>query len=247
MELSFINSKFALFLLFLQQLLITFYLENSYVKMILRTLLQFTKNLLELQDICHRNFDLYCLPIRNDEMTTKCSGRLFLRFQNRLQELSEFLCDHKIARLPNIMELSKSMSYLILSCYLASHNSASSDKRHFLKAQGRSKRKTKKATKEDVELRAPKPFSFERLFNIYQALINLNERDDNVRRTLLADCSVQTQFAQLNKQSLVTVYGSYSISGSSKYNLSDVVTVKYIQEIASHVGLDIKSFIEGAS
>jgi len=203
---------------------------------------------MELQNICHKNFGHFVRPIEEEEMTTKDVNRLYLRFQSKIQEIIENLFDHKNVRLRASIEMSPSMSYLLVAAYLASYNSIKSDKRHFVRNQGRFRERRKRAKNIESEVKPPKPFTFERIFHIYQALLNLNEVDHNTRRHLMVSSLILLQFNELVKQNIVFVIKSSnhapSISSASKYQLSDTVTSKHIEDIAFSIRLDLKAFSE---
>ena len=204
---------------------------------------------MELQSVCLRNFEYYVKPIEEEEMTYKDLGKLYLKFQSRLQQIIENLSDHKILRLKGTIELSPSMQYLLVAAHLASNNSTKSDKRHFVRNQGRVReRRRKNAMNAELEAKPPKPFTFERLFNIYQALLNLNENERCTQHQLLVSSIVFQQFSELIKQNLIFAIKSTgnaaSISSASKYQLSDNVTAKYIEDIAFSIRLKLSAFVE---
>ena len=180
-------------------------------------------------------------------MTTKDTTRLYVKFQPKLQEIMEKLSDQKEVRLNSSIELSSSTKYLLVASYLASYNSVKSDKRHFVRNQGRCKARRKLKKNFDSESRPPKPFTFERLFAIYQALLHLNENDSNFRNYLLVPSLVFQEFNELIKQNLVFAIKSannISISSTSKYQLSDIVTKEHVDYIAFSIGLELKAYIE---
>ena len=191
-------------------------------------------------------------PIEEEEMTIRDTGKLFLKFQSKLQEIIENLADHKIVRLKTSIELSPSMKYLLVASYLASYNSTKGDKRYFVRNQGRNRERRRKNRRKniDVEAKPPKPFTFERLFNIYQALLNLNENQRSIRQHLLVSSLVFQQFNELIRQNLIFAFkstiNSALISSASKYQLSDIVTTKHIEDIAFSIRLKLSAFIEGA-
>lgn len=241
--------------------------------MITRALNNYTRNLLELQYVCLSNFAHYTAPIEesatddntdeedavvsDDRISTKDSAKLYLRFQPRLQAVTEALNDHKTVRIKNTsaVTLSPSMNYLLVAAYLASYNSPKTDKRYFVRNQGKLGgrkrrrtvgRKSAAADKLELESKAPKPFTFERLYQLYQALINLNETQQT--KGLLVSSVLQQQFAELIKQNLVLAIrptaNTAPISSAARYQLSDSVTNRQIVTIADDIGLKLEAFME---
>lgn len=218
------------------------------MNIILKSLTPFTRNLVELKNICLTNFQHYIEPIKKDEMTSKDLSRLYLKFQDRLQKMIVNLSDHKTVRLNATVKMSPSISYLLVASYLASYNSIKTDKRYFVRNQGKFKERRKQPKKNnEVESKAPKPFTFERLFAIYQALLNLNENDLSTRKHLNVSSLVLEEFNELIKQNLVfaiKAVNSAPISSVSKFQLSDLVTAKLIDDIAFSIDLNMKAFSE---
>ncbi len=205
-------------------------------------------------------------------ITRKDSAKLYLRFQARLQAVIESLNDHKVLRGSNqqslatsspSIQLSPSMNYLLVAAYLASYNSAKTDKRYFVRNQGkvsgRRRRRTmlhsKTAENLEAESKAPKPFTFERLFQIYQALLQLNEgsssssSNSSSPSSLLISSLVEGQFTELLKQNLVlairpTANSSAPISCAGRYQLSDSVTHRQMVTVAEAIGLKLSAFMD---
>ena len=213
----------------------------------MKSLSPFTRNFAELQTICIRYFDCYIKPIEDDEVSIRDYGKLYLKFQTVLQEIIENFSDHKVIRLITKVEMSLSMSYLMVAAFLASVNSPKNDKRYFVRNQGKIRADRRQHLKKDLDTEhSPKPFTFERAFNIYQALLNLNENDESVRRHLMISSIVLQQFKELIKQNLIfaTNSNNNSVSSLSKYQVSDLVTFNNIKDISFKINLDLNAFID---
>ncbi|KAI2799031.1 Origin recognition complex subunit 5 [Blomia tropicalis] len=227
---------------------------NNYVNIILKTFHSFTRNFAELRNISLSNFQHYIKPITVEELTENDQGKLYMRFQPRLQDLIEnFIADHKCHRV-NIssFKMSPSMNYLLVSSYLATYNPIRSDKKHFVRNQGRVRKIRRKHTlkmrnDDEDSTKQLKPFTFERVFNIYQALLHLNENNRPIRQQLMSSGIVFEQFHELIKQNLIHPIKSSntsSISSHSKYLISDIVTHKHIDDISFSIGLDFQAFVQ---
>lgn len=234
---------------------LVFWFCFSYVNFITKSFTQFTRNFIELQSICLSNFQKYVQPIEDDEISERDSAQLYLRFQPKMQEIIRGLFDHKVVRIQTRPEFSPSMNYLLVAAYLASYNSTKEDKRHFVRNQGRHVRKRRKTIVKkadaEVESKAPKLFTFERLYHIYLALINLNEIGIATRSRLTVSSVVYQQFNELIKQNLILGLRpsaqSAPISSASKYQISDSITTRIIDDIAFSISLNLKAFMEGSS
>lgn len=236
----------GLFMLALDDDLLMLVSHFSYVNMIQSSLGSRTRNFSEYLSICNRYFADYIKPIVDDEVSAKETSKLFYKFQPKLQEITNyFLCDHKVVGLKSSIEMSPSMSYLLIGSFLASYNSTKNDKKLFVRNQGRV-RSNKRAKTIDLEPRPPKMFTLERMFNIYQALLNLNEMDNKMKHNLMLSSLVLQQFNELIKLNLVYPAHSAaaSISSSAKYFVSDIVSLDQIKELARGIQLDLTPFIE---
>lgn len=221
--------------------------SNSYVNIILRSLFPLTRNFTELQTVCLRYLDTYVKPIEEDEVTSKDYGKLYLKFQPALQEIIENFSDHKVVRLKAFIEMSPSMSYLMIAAYLASYNPAKSDKKYFVRNQGKVRTDRRSQLRREPETdKSPKPFTFERVFNIYQSLLNLNETNEISRRHLFISSIVLQQFNELIKQNLIFAMNASnnSISSVAKYQISDLVTFKNIEDISFRINLNLSAFLD---
>lgn len=210
----------------------------------LSSLTPLTRNFRELESICLRNFSEYVKPIDEDEVSAYESSKLYLRFQPHLHKIIENLSDHKIVRLKSYSENSPSFCYLIIAAYLASHNSTKTDRRFFVRNQGKIRAERRKKVV-DNQIKAPKTFTFERVFSIYQALLHLSETDEKTKHTLMRHSLICQQFNQLIKSSLVrSTTSNQNISSLSKFLISDIVTMNQINELSESIELNIDAFLE---
>lgn len=223
-----------------------FFFFPSYVNLMISALSSYTRCFVQFRSICNRNFKDFVQPVLDDEIGMREVSKLYAKFRPKVNEIIEYLTDHKVVRLKNQMEMSPSMSYLLIASFLASYSSQKDDKKLFVRNQGRV-RANKRATLTEYEPRPPKMFAWERVFNIYRALIGLNETDDNIKGNLSETTSlIQQEFTELINLNLVyrTNANAASTSSSSKYLVSDIVVVEQILELANGIDLDISPFLE---
>ena len=141
---------------------------------------------------------------------------------------------------------------LLIAAYLASYNSAVTDKRFFSRLQGdkQSKRgRTASAfAKEDKQTAGPKKFTFERLYQIYHALLVLSGNQDEEMKIGSPTNQLFQQFQTFVSTRLIVVADSASIysqcSSSANYTISDFITEKFVTEIARSVNVEIEKLLE---
>ncbi|KAH9425930.1 Origin recognition complex subunit 5 [Dermatophagoides pteronyssinus] len=243
-------------------------LYRNFVHLILKTLIPFEDNFLNLNFICHKYFDKYSLPLMNNNEDDDDDndenivvqqhnkvGQLFIKFQPYLQEIISQLNGQIIDGWnenirQSIRSMSLSLCYTYVAVYLATYNSTKMDIRFFVRNQRSTynKRSRKSFKIKENELKCPKWFELERSYHIYRSLIDLNEKDSSVRSNLLIqqDCEFLKQIANLYDSKILLGKSStsqWSCSGDSKFQLSQVITDDIIMDISSKIDLDINAFL----
>ncbi|KAH7645460.1 origin recognition complex subunit 5-like protein [Dermatophagoides farinae] len=228
-------------------------LYRTFVNLILKTLTPFENDFPNLNFICHKYFEKYTTPLNDDEIALyNKSGHLYVKFQPYLQEIMDQISGMVINGLnKNVRQFIESMSpslcYTYVSAYLATYNSTKTDIRFFVRNQ-RNNRSKKSMNIKDNEIKCPKWFELERSYHIYRAIIDLNEKDYDLRMNLLIndDCEFLRQMANLYDSKILSSKSTqqqWSCSGDSKFQLSQVITDDMILDISSKIDLDINAFL----
>lgn len=229
-------------------------LYKNFVNLILKTLVPFEDNYLNLKFICQNYFDYYTEPMNESEFSYLKMGQLYVRFQSKLQEIINYIGGDVVNGLKfninnYISSLSPLMCYIFVSIYIATYNSTKTDVRFFVRNQkSRSKserfRKSLHMLKENEK--CPKWFELERAYHIFRALVDLNEKDRETRQSLLInDYLFFRKMANLFELKILTpkTMHGWSCSPESKYQLSQAITDDMIIDIASQIDLNINSFL----
>ena len=212
-------------------------------------LYQVTRNLTELQLICQRNFPKYIEPIESGELNETDSVKLWYKYESHLETSIEQIvlkCENQVELVHELPYCSK---YLLIASYLASYNSVRTDKRFFVKNQGkvRTIKRKKLQLKEKVNS-GPKPFTFERLIHIYKSIVNLNSDQEN-EDAFLTDASnrILSQIESLVNLKLILRLHSVStnwLSSGSKFIISERITFEFISEVSKELKFNVTSFLE---
>ncbi len=209
---------------------------------------QFTRNFSEIRNFCLRNFTKYTEPITTEEMTTKDSAKLYKRFQPTLIQLIDQIPLKVMNKSEENIVLPDCVKYLLIAAYLSSYNSVKTDKKFFVKYQGKKKDRKRRVTTEEKECNGPKGFSFERMLHIYKSILQLNAENSDDDDLTDASNKLFSQIEQL--VSLKLIHKIYSnnknncISSLAKYQISNSVTLEFIKELAHNLNFNINAFLE---
>lgn len=213
---------------------------NSFVNLIIQGQSGVCRDPNKLRYICEKFYEQYSNTQRIQFYTDqqpKIQSNLVYQTTNELNMTSELTFCGK---------------YLLIAAYLASYNAASTDKRFFSKFQGEKQskrgRKASAFAKEDKQAAGPKKFTFERLYQIYHALLILNNINDKEMGIGSPTNQLFQQFQTFVSTKLVVVADSvanYSqCSSSAKYCISDFITERFVREIAHSVDVNLVDFLE---
>jgi origin recognition complex subunit 5 len=181
-------------------------------------------------------------------MTTKDSAKLYKRFQPILLELIDQIPLKVVNKSEENVVLPDCVQYLLIAGYLSSYNSVKTDKKYFVKYEGKRKERKKRVTTEEKERNGPKAFTFERMFHIYKSILHLNAQNSDDDDLTDASNKFFSQIEQL--VSLKLLHKIYSnnknncISSLAKFQISNSVTLELIKELSRNLNFNINAFLE---
>ncbi len=144
-------------------------------------------------------------------------------------------------------KLPKAAKYLLLAAFLASNNTKASDKKLFVIASDKRK-VARNASRKETVITGPKLFTLERLTHIYEALVYLNEDKEELRSNMLNRPTNQllSQIETLVSLKLLIKVNSVTITSLSsliKYQISDFVTIEFIDSLANSLGIKLNEYM----
>jgi origin recognition complex subunit 5 len=182
-------------------------------------------------------------------MTTKDSAKLYKRFQPILIELIDQIPLKVVNKSEENVVLPDCVKYLLIAAYLSSYNSMKTDKKFFVKYEGKKKDRKRRVTTEEKECNGPKGFSFERMLHIYKSILHLNARNSDDEH-LITDASNKflSQIEELVSLKLLHKIHSNNknncISSLAKFQISNSVTLEFIKELSHNLNFNINGFLE---
>lgn len=241
---------------------------------------ELTKNLRELKFICQTNYGKFKEKLREelvrlygkqkhyktDELTEEYLMDFDLTAQNIMQAFRMFLQDFKLIKQEEWdnnrsskvdTSISQSMTFMIVSAYIAAYTTPTEDKRNFVKYQHR---KLSRGRDGKDHEREPKTFTLERLLQINRCLIHL-QGHEKTGNSDLDDSSCQEQQRDENCQAreklpeifdstlwdvelterlgLIKVSSGDGVGPLTKYKISDQLTRQYVQRICKQIQLSL--------
>lgn len=207
----------------------------------------------KLRYLCETFYRQYCDELRasKQELTT---GNRANFLKNQKAKIQCHLIFQTENELNSTTELPFCGKYLLIAAYLASYNSQKTDKRFFSRLQGDKQSKRGKAAsafaKQDKQMAGPKKFTFERLYQLYHALIGLNgiKEEMDEMKTRSPTNQLFQQFQTFVSAKLILVADSAAsfspCSSSSKYCISDFITEQFIKKLAETLDLKLDEYLE---
>ncbi|RWS16982.1 hypothetical protein B4U79_17850 [Dinothrombium tinctorium] len=222
---------------------------DNYITLTLSVLFQVSRNVEELDYICESNFEKYIEPVRTSTAELTDSMKLWRNFESHLRASADQCAIKTLNTNHQTHELPITGKYLLIAAFLASYNSVKSDKRFFLKNQGKARSsRQRQAFKKELMVTGPKPFTFERWFHIYKSLLELNyEKDCDEIHIKEPTVLLLSQIKTLVSLKLILKINSISCSSLSslnKYRISDSVTIDFVNYISKSVDFDLLSHME---
>ncbi|RWS27436.1 hypothetical protein B4U80_12871 [Leptotrombidium deliense] len=224
---------------------------DNYITLTLSVLFQVTNNLTDLEYICESNFSKYVEPIEKCGVNVNDSMKLWRNFESHLRSSVDQCAIKTLNSCPKSHELPFTGKYLLIAAFLASNNAPRTDRRFFLKHQGKIKNIKRRSvfSKSQKVITSPKLFTFERWFHIYKALLELNydEECDDVyikEPTVLLFAQIETLITlKLVLRVTSTSCGSM-LSSINKYRISDCITNDFMVEVAKTLQFDLIAHME---
>lgn len=232
-----------------EQITLEFY--ENYLNLFLSVFYKACNDLPELQLISTNCFKLYIKPILSGEMDVNNVSKLwrniaaplksaltqvYMRMESSTDELD---CD-SVKKFAQTLELPYYAKFLLIAGFLASHNSAKSDKRLFVKCHGKQKKRiqTIKANAKTVDKMSttlgPKSFTVDRLLAIFYAILE---------EKVALSCNLLAQISTLvHLKFLSFISGEDNVmEGSAK--LQCTVGLDFISYIGKVVGFNIRQYL----
>ena len=189
-------------------------------------------------------------PIRRGEVEERESAKLWRLFQPQLKHAASSIALKGKTMDVVTEEMPHAMKFLLISAFLCSFNSKSSDKRFFVKTHTR--RKISRRVNNQTQRSGPKAFPIERLLHVYRSLLHLNfefdKQDSGITSEKRLTCSneVFSLLEDLLSLKLLTRVGAAgsTLSSLKKWRISDCVTFEYISTISESVQFDLSSHLE---
>lgn len=232
---------------------------EGYISVILKTFFTVTRNLRELRHIAEIHFEKYCEPLAEDPDLEVSNMKLWKNIEPTLRNAmsSVYVRDisgtkwkihcrddsdaaaHKLANLSLAKysltrELPFYSKFLLLSAYFASYNQPKTDFKHFVKNQGKQKKKriTKKMEK-NRHLLGPKPFTLDRMLSIFFSIVG-----DRV----LPSAMIFSQISSLVSMRLITRVSLDDQLDCPKYKC--IAELDLIEKIGKTVSLDVMEYLD---
>lgn len=234
---------------------------EGYINVILKTFFTVTRNLRELRHLAEINFEKYCEPLSEDPDFEVSNMRLWKNIEPTLRKaLSSVyvrdisgskwkshckpkedtetnignITDLTIAKYSLTRELPFYTKFLLLSAYFASYNQPKSDFKHFVKNQGKQKKKriTKKMEK-NRHLLGPKPFTLDRMLSIFFSIVG--ER-------VLPSAMIFSQISSLVSMRLISRVSLDDQLDCSKYKC--IADLDLVEKIGKTVNLNVMEYLD---
>lgn len=235
---------------------------EGYINVILKTFFTVTRNLREMKHLAEINFEKYCEPLVEDPDTEISSLRLWRNIEPTLKEAmssvylreisgskwqshcksrnnSDEVVNKKISTLTTAKysltrELPFYSKFLLIAAYFASYNQPKTDFRHFVKNQGKQKKKriTKKMEK-NRHLLGPKPFTLDRMLSIFFSIVG--ER-------VLPSAMIFSQISSLVSMRLVSRVSLDDQLDSPKYKC--IAELDLVEKIGKTVNVDVMGYLD---
>ena len=206
----------------------------------------------KLRYLCETFYEQY---LNENESLTVATRIQFFRDQG--SKIQSHLVYQTTNELSYTSELPACGKFLLIAAYLASYNSAVTDKRFFSKFQGDKQRKKGRQAsafvKEDKLMAGPKKFTFERLYQIYHAILELNkDAGTEIANEEMKMASPTNQLFQqfrtfVSTKLILAANSAVSFSpysSSAKYCISDFITEKCVQNLAESLRLELDQILE---
>jgi hypothetical protein len=223
---------------------------ENYTQLVLSVLFDVTRNVAEIAFVCDTNFEAYTDPIRRGEVQERESAKLWRLFEPRLRHAASSIALKGKTMDSVTEEMPLTMKLLLIAAFLCSFNSKASDKRFFVKTNGR--RKISRRVNHQTQRSGPKAFPMERLLHVYASILQLNfvfdKQDSGIVSEQRLKCSNELfalveDLLSLKLLTRVGLAGS-TISSVKKWRISDCVTYEYISGISESIQFDLHSHME---
>uniref|UniRef100_T1JNA4 Origin recognition complex subunit 5 n=1 Tax=Strigamia maritima TaxID=126957 RepID=T1JNA4_STRMM len=226
---------------------------TSYVRSVLAVYEPICRDLNELKYLCSSNFKIYCKPVKSGEIDVSQAGKLWMIFNSQLKkslqnvymrEVTSSHCEkwktqNLVSKQSQIqtqmLELPFYSKFLLIAAYLASYNPTSSDKRFFLKNNGKKKKSVRKFVKKEKfsnHVLGPKLFSLDRLLAIFYSIV-----EERVTPSAL----IFSQISSLVSIHLLSQLDTSDILQTPKYKC--LVTLDSIRSIGKTVDFDVGRYL----
>ncbi|XP_040067601.2 origin recognition complex subunit 5 [Ixodes scapularis] len=230
---------------------------TRYLHLLLSVFFTVTRNLRELQYAAQLNFPKFCAPIVEGSATESDIHKLWRNVEPHMRKTlqSVYLREvtsaqfenvqcregeadgatsrgHETGKAPRrgVVELPFYSRFLLLAAYMASYNRPGTDRKFFVKNQGKMKRRRSHKPKEKPSnhLLGPKPFPLNRMMAIFYAIV-----DEQVAPSALIFSQIKTL---VSLRLLVQLTKDDQLS-APKYKC--LVSLDFIREIAKTVNFDV--------
>lgn len=234
---------------------------EGYVNVILKTFFTVTRNLRELKHLAEINFEKYCEPLNEDPDVEVSNLRLWKNIEPTLRKalssvyirdisgskwknhckptndssiVNDKLSSFSVAKYSLTKELPFYTKFLLMSAYFASYNQSKTDFKHFVKNQGKQKKKriTKKMEK-NRHLLGPKPFTLDRMLSIFFSIVG--ER-------VLPSAMIFSQISSLVSMRLVSRVSLDDQLDCPKYKC--IAELDLVEKIGKTVNVDVMGYLD---
>ncbi|XP_076353496.1 origin recognition complex subunit 5 [Tachypleus tridentatus] len=232
---------------------------TAYLRVVLSVFYLVTRNLRELKYLALLNFPKYCEPIKSGTVSETDQHKLWKNIEPRLKEAlnTVYLCEissfqwgnydtkgaigpaKKVGDLTQsfrraAVELPFYSKFLLIASYLASYNPPRTDKKFFVKNQGKVKKKNVNLRKDQPKshILGPKPFPLDRMMAIFYSIV-----DEQVPPTSM----VFSQITTLVTLRLLATTSNGEELNTPKYKC--LVGLDFIRNVSQTVKFDILSYL----
>lgn len=228
---------------------------TKYLHLLLSVFSNITRNLRELQYAAQLNFPRFCAPVKEGSATEKDIHKLWRSVEPYmkkslhsvyLREISS--CQYEkmhpeeqttgelswrstvVASRKRTVELPFYSKFLLLAAYMASYNPPSTDRRYFVKNQGKGKKRRNCSQKEkpNNHLLGPKQFPLNRMLAIFYAIVDERVAPSAMIFSQIKSLVTLRLLAQLTKDDQLS---------EPKYKC--LVSLDFIRTIARTVNFDV--------
>lgn len=192
-----------------------------------------TRDYIDLKYLCEMAFERFIQEFPNDEEIDMAFYK-----KNKLPDTMKELTVVESTKIG----LSWDMMLLITGAYIASFSTSRDDKVNFVKSNRKTKRRK---TVTDNFCQGIKPFTLERLLQIYRRLSDssMHERVENSRREDLVD-SILANIRTLIDLKFLRNVGEDGLGSLTKLSIADYVDYKYAKLLAKNCDVQLDDYLK---